>query len=110
MVVLRVKLKTAADATIGANSLGDVLVFRPPIFRLAKVKFSFELKCVGGTNTDAIAAIDTCRIGQWDFVLGGDAGVVTPSSDGDRERVLRVIPASFNAFVAEDTAVVGANE
>src|SRR5215471_17838234 len=108
-VVLDVQFEVAPDPAVGADGGGDGLPGLVPGAVLAHVVLAGEHQGTGGAHPDAVAAVDTRRIGQADVELGGDAGIKPPAGDRDGEGVLRVLAAGLDALVAQDAARVVAD-
>src|SRR5262249_41260492 len=108
-VVLHVQFEVAADPAVGADGRGDGLLRLVPVAGLPHLVLAGEHERAGGADPDAVAAVHAGRVGQADVELGGDAGVDPAACDSDREGVLRVLPAGFDALVAQDAARVVAD-
>src|SRR5262249_27464395 len=75
----------AADAAVGANSIGLGLLGFVPGAGFAHFEFGFEHERAGGADADAISAIDAGGIGQRDFEFGGDVGGEAAPGNSDSE-------------------------
>src|SRR5262245_5992549 len=85
---LDVNRQRAADAAVRADGVGGGLLGFVPGVGLAHVVLALEHQSAGGTDADAVAAVDAGGIRQGDVVLGGDASVKAAAGDGDGEGVL----------------------
>src|SRR5438552_5579429 len=108
-VVLHVQLEHAAHAAVRTHRLGHRLPALIPRAGLSHVVLALEHQRAGGTDADAVAAIDAGRFRQGRRELGRDVGIETTTRDAERKRVLRVLAARLDALVAEDAARVVAH-
>ena len=101
--VLLVDGEVAADSTVGADGVGPGLAAFIPGPGPAHVIFGLEHQGACGTDADAVAAIDTSRVGQWYFKFGGNVGGEAAAGHRNRECILSVYATSFHALVTQDT-------
>ena len=79
--VLLVDGEVAADSAVGTDGVGPGLAAFVPGSGPAHVIFGLEHQGACGTDADAVAAIDTSRVGQWCFKLCGNVGGETATGD-----------------------------
>src|SRR5262245_54432739 len=92
----------AAYTAIRTDRVGLLLSGFIPGAGLAHFVFTLEHQSAGGTDTDAVAAINARGVGQWHVTFGRNVRIETPACDRYRKRVLRVAAASLHAFVAKN--------
>src|SRR5277367_6722017 len=102
LAVLLVHRKIAAHAAVRTNRVRLSLTVFVPGAGLPHVIFAFEHQRAGGADADAVAAVDTSRVGQGNVELGGDVGGKAAAGHRDGESILRVHAAGLHALVAEN--------
>src|SRR5262245_4599905 len=102
-------VERTADTAERADRRRHRLALRVPRAGLAHRVLAHAHERTGGTDADAVAAVDARGVGESDVELGRDASVEPASRHRDREGVLRVGAARLDTFVAEDAARVVAD-
>src|SRR6202035_5989019 len=103
---LHVERQRAADAAVAADGVRPRLPGLVPLAGAAEVELALGAQRSGGTDGDAVAAVDAGRGGERDVPLGRDPGLEAAAGDGDGEGVLGVEAAGLDAFVAEHALAV----
>src|SRR4030095_14057333 len=80
-----------------------------PLARLTKLPLALRHQSARRTDGNAVTAVDARRLGELHRELGRDVRVETAPRDGDREGVLVVGPAGFDALVAQHALAVVAH-
>ena len=108
LVVLDVQRQVAADPAVRAHRVGLGLGGLVPRPGLAHVVLGARHECTGRAHRDAVAAIDTGRVGERDVELGADSRIETatgdplfPGSAIRRFGAARIGFIGVGAFVAE---------
>src|SRR6185437_11755882 len=102
LVAVDVQRQRAAHAAVWTDRVGRRHSRLVPGPNDSAIEFRLCHQRAGGTDGDAVAAVDAGGFWQRHRELRRDVGVEPASGDGDRERVLMIRPARFDALVAEN--------
>src|SRR6186997_2213636 len=103
------QVELAADPAVRTDRAGDGLFRFVPRAGFAHLVFGGEHQRAGGTDPDAVPAVDARALVEAHRILRRDAGVEPAPGHRDRERVLRVDAAGLHALVTEDAPRVVAH-
>src|SRR5437016_200546 len=101
-IVLSVERQRAAHTAIRTDRIRLLLPGFIPRAGLAHIVFTLEHQSAGGTDTDAVAAINARRVGQRHVIFRRNVRVKSTPRDSNSKGVLRVAAAGLDAFVAKN--------
>ena len=102
LVVLNVQRERAANTAVWADGVGLRLFFFFPGAGLAHVVLTRKHERSSGADLNAVAAIDTRRVGEIDIKFGRDSNIKSTARNTDCKSVLPLLTTRVNALVAHD--------